>query len=117
MIIVRNLLTRSLQTRSSCVRPQNAVNTIIIINLEIPKIFDTNKNITTAVYRMFFKIFGAGEWCEVKHGMNKQHHWIKLHIISNTIILEVIEVPRTENSVSDIIEANNHLELILKKLG
>jgi hypothetical protein len=83
-----------------------------VLKISIAKTLKSNESITIAVDSTGLKIFGSGEWCETKHGLNKRRQWRKLHITLNTSTLEVVEATLTENSVGDSREAKNHLKAI-----
>ena len=79
------------------------------LNVIFPTKFQRNESITIAVDSTGLKIYGAGEWCETKHGLSRRKQWRKLHITLNTSTLEVVEASLTDNSVGDPSEAKNHL--------
>ncbi len=58
------------------------------------------------------KIFGAGEWNETKHGLNKRREWRKLHLSIDESSLEIIVSSLTDNHVGDQTEASKHLDKI-----
>jgi hypothetical protein len=57
------------------------------------------------------KIYGAGEWCETKHGLKKRRKWRKLHLGIDASTLEIVTSSLTTNEVGDPTEA---LKLINK---
>lgn len=84
------------------------------LNLDVvlPKRLKSDESITIAVDSTGLKIYGAGEWCETKHGLSRRRQWRKLHITLNTSTLEVVEASLTDNNVGDSTEAKNHIENI-----
>ena len=80
------------------------------LNVILPKKFQRDESITIAVDSTGLKIYGAGEWCETKHGLSRRKQWRKLHITLNTSTLEVVEASLTDNRVGDPSEAKNHLK-------
>lgn len=58
------------------------------------------------------KIFGAGEWSENKHGLNKRRQWRKLHLSIDESTLEIVQSSLTSNHVGDPTEALNHINKI-----
>ena len=79
------------------------------LDVVLPKRLSSDESITIAVDSTGLKIYGAGEWCETKHGLSRRRQWRKLHITLNTSTLEVVEASLTDNSVGDSTEAKNHI--------
>jgi hypothetical protein len=53
------------------------------LNVILPKKLQRDESITIVVYSTSLKVYGAGEWCETKHGLSRRKQWRKLHITLN----------------------------------
>jgi len=73
---------------------------------------NSNESLVVIIDSTGLKIYGAGEWSETKHGLNKRREWRKLHLTIEESTLEIIVSSLTTNSVGDPTEALNHINQI-----
>jgi hypothetical protein len=45
------------------------------LDVVLPKRLKSDESITIAVDSTGLKIYGAGEWCETKHGLSRRRQW------------------------------------------